>query len=68
MSKETKELKVRNAPYGSLKVVYFEGGGEVPAALNGQYTSVPEAEKAIIKYLGEKIDVAKSSKRGTKEL
>lgn len=62
----SKELKVKNAVYGSLKVVYFEGGGEVPGALSGQYTSVPEAEKAIVTYLGEKIDAAKSSKRGTK--
>jgi hypothetical protein len=64
----SKELKVRNAAYGSLKEVYFEGGGEVPAKLNGQYTSVPEAEKAIATYLGEKTNATKSSKRGNKEL
>ena len=64
----SKELKVQNAQQGSLKVVYFEGGGQLPAGLQGMYTCVTEAQKAIDLHLEEKANAPKSSKRGNKEL
>ena len=64
-----KELRIRVAAgKGCMREIYWEGGGEVPPALNGLYTSIQDAQKGIAKYLQEKVDATKSSKRGTKEL
>jgi hypothetical protein len=67
----SKELKMRVAAgKGSLREVYWEGGGEVPQALKGLYTSVQDAQVDINKYLSTKEtvkDEPKHSKRRTKE-
>lgn len=50
-SKE-KEFKVRTSRrMGSMKEVYIEGGGEVPADLKGFYTDAHSAQKQIDLYL-----------------
>lgn len=36
---------------GTMLEVYYEGGGEVPEALSGQYTSRSVADTAIKTYL-----------------
>lgn len=56
---------------GSLREVYWEGGGEVPQTLKGLYTSVQDGQVDINKYLSTKEtvkDEPKHSKRRTKEL
>lgn len=68
----SKELKVRVAAgKGSLKEIYWEGGGEVPQVLTGLYTSLQDAQVSITKYMNDKgapTNDAKPSKRRTKEL
>lgn len=68
----SKELKVRVAAgKGSLREIYWEGGGEVPQVLNGLYTGLQDAQTDINKYiLGKEVtlDEPKQSKRRTKEL
>jgi|TARA_R110000824_G_scaffold193392_1_gene375803 hypothetical protein len=69
---KSKELKVRVATgKGSLREIYWEGGGEVPQVLNGLYTGIQDAQRDIVKYLSTKrvvSDEPKPSKRGSKEL
>ena len=66
----SKVLKMRAAQgKGSLREVYWEGGGEVPQTLSGLYTSVQEAQYAIDEYMSTKeteVDEPKQSKRRTK--
>lgn len=51
----SKELRIRVAVNkGSLREVYWEGGGEVPQVLNGLYTSVQDAQSDISKYMSTK--------------
>tara|TARA_R110002096_G_scaffold49054_1_gene129861 strand:+ start:260 stop:469 length:210 start_codon:yes stop_codon:yes gene_type:complete len=68
----SKELKVRVAAgKGSLREVYWEGGGEVPQVLTGLYTGLHSAQADIDKYIlskGVLEDATKQSKRRTKEL
>jgi hypothetical protein len=68
----SKELKIRvTQGNGSLKDIYWEGGGEVPQALSGLYTGHIAAQVAIDKYLLDKgvlEDGADKRKRRTKEL
>lgn len=57
MSEEvkSKELRVRVAAgKGSLREIYWEGGGEVPQVLNGLYTSIGAAHSDIKKYISTK--------------
>jgi hypothetical protein len=42
---EKKELEIRYV--GNCCKIFYEGGGELPAALKGLYTSKAEAERAI---------------------
>ena len=44
-----KELKWRRLPNG-LYSLFYEGGGELPAVLNGNYTSIFSCQKAINEY------------------
>lgn len=48
-----KELKYRKLPEG-LYVIFYEGGGELPAQLQGGYTSVFAVQKAIDAYKSTK--------------
>lgn len=57
----SKELKVRAVKgMGTMLEVYYEGGGEVPEILSGQYTSSSVANTAIKAYLEQR----KGSTRG----
>jgi len=47
----TKALKVMNNKNGPHYVIGWEGGGEVPLALSGLYTSKGDGEKAIYSYV-----------------
>jgi len=49
--KEKKMVVRRASRQFALYGVFYEGGGEVPAALKGTYTSVDRAERAINAYL-----------------
>ena len=44
-----KELKWRRLPNG-LYSLFYEGGGELPAVLSGNYTSIFSIQKAINEY------------------
>ena len=51
----SKELKVRPVKQlGTMLEIYYEGGGEVPAALSGMYTSSSVAQQAINAYLSQR--------------
>lgn len=64
-----KELRIRVAAgKGCMREIYWEGGGEVPPALNGLYTSIQDAQKGISKYLQEKVDATTNSKPRSKKL
>jgi len=45
-----KELKIRYASNNAYEI-YYEGGGEVPAALRGLFTDHRTAQRAIDEYL-----------------
>lgn len=48
---ERKELKiVPDGLYGNYKIQWAKGGGTVPARLQGQFTSVMLAQRAIDVY------------------
>ncbi|YP_009966397.1 hypothetical protein HWA86_gp19 [Pseudoalteromonas phage HP1] len=47
-----KELKVRLAKNTCLFEAYYEGGGELPKALNSLYTTEAVAQRAIDAYKG----------------
>lgn len=49
MSEVKKELVIESN--GFMRFVRWKGGGEVPVALSGFYTSQAEAQKAIDDYL-----------------
>ena len=51
MTVALKELKTRMRPSSMLYEIYYEGGGEVPAELKGEYTSYRFTESAIKTYL-----------------
>lgn len=44
--------------------VQFATGGELPEALSGHFTSVREAEKAIVMYIDSKEDTKPSKAKG----
>lgn len=46
---ERKEFKWRRLPEG-LYVIYFENGGELPAELEGTWTSITKVQAAIENY------------------
>ena len=51
MSKEDrKSLKVLPNPNGSLYVIVWEGGGQVPGELCGLYTTIVDAKRAIVSW------------------
>lgn len=45
----SKEFRCKQLPEG-LYVIYFEGGGELPAELSGAWTSINKARIAIENY------------------
>lgn len=49
-----KELKVRKSASPGLFEAYYEGGGELPTALKGKYTSPRDAKQAINDYENSK--------------
>lgn len=49
-NKPKKELKYRKLPNG-LYELFFEGGGELPRVLSGNFTSVFACQKAIASYV-----------------
>lgn len=55
----TKALKVMANKNGPHYVIGWEGGGEVPLALSGYYTSRGDAESAIFTYVKSKEKPAK---------
>lgn len=56
-----KELKIRPVKgLGTMLEIYYEGGGEVPEILSGQYTASSVAQQAIKAYLEQR----KGSTRG----
>lgn len=50
----TKALKVMPNKNGPHYVIGWEGGGEVPYALTGLYTSVGDADTAIYNFVKSK--------------
>ena len=61
----TKALKVLHNKNGPHYVIGWEGGGEVPLALAGLYTSRGDGEKAIYNYVSSK---EKPTKKKSKEV
>lgn len=51
---EPKELQVVKEVNSSLYRIKFEGGGELPKALSGRYTSTKLAQDAINNYLAQR--------------
>ena len=47
-----KEIEIVNE--GTHRKIQFKGGGELPAMLQGYFTSIPDAEQAIKKYFASK--------------
>jgi len=45
-----KQLRVKPAENSSMLEIYYYPGGQVPAALQGLYTSYEEANHAIRRY------------------
>jgi hypothetical protein len=62
-ARETKSLKYREADRG-LWEVYFEGGGDVPAAVSGKFTSMTEARNAIMRFYEQKAAKVLANTRG----
>lgn len=56
-----KELKIRYTQPSAFEI-YYEGGGEVPAVLQGRFTDRGQAQKAIDQYLLTK-PVRKTAKK-----
>ena len=62
-----KELKVRTNKIGDYEI-YFEGGGELPAALKGSWNRIIVANQAINHYLlTQKLEDEKQADRKEKE-
>jgi hypothetical protein len=46
-----KEIKIVNSPGSGHYKIMFATGGELPQELEGLFTSVHSAEKAVIRYI-----------------
>lgn len=51
---DKKDILLRRTKDGLFFETYFEGGGELPAALSGMYTDAYTAQKAIDKYINQR--------------
>lgn len=54
MTTQKKELEIRMQPNGNLYEIRYAGGGELPAALSGTYTSRRIARADIAAYLNKR--------------
>lgn len=63
MSKELKTRPVKGL--GTMLEIFYEGGGEVPAALSGQYTSTSVAQTAITAYLSQRKEKPRGKRTST---
>lgn len=52
-----RSLRIENAPGTALLQVAWNGGGELPAALAGLFTSAPEAQRVIDAWAAENREV-----------
>ena len=60
---EEKGFKIERANNSMLWEIKFEGGGQIPNALTGLYTSKRDAEQAIARFQsGVRKRIAKTSK------
>ena len=63
MAAKEKKLIVELSPNdGTLYVIKYEGGGQLPKFLEGKYTSYVEANRRIAQYLATEKRGAKNGK------
>lgn len=48
---QSKKLLLTRTPGGTTYQIYYEGGGEVPESLRGEWTRADRANSAIDEYL-----------------
>lgn len=66
MSTAKKELELVRQPDGRMYRLKFKGGGQLPAELTGEYTSISAAEKDMAAYLFKRDNTKNgSSKKAT---
>lgn len=63
MTTQKKELGIRMLPDGRMYEVHYVGGGELPADLQGRYTSKKFAQADIAAYLNKRDGVNGATKK-----